>query len=235
MRTKMLRSLLLVAVALLWVALLTSEVSATQAGALWTDVRESSLGNGGTRQVVPSRYRLVAADVAALRALLTSAPLERTAEARSNPVVLPLPLPDGSTGRFQIVEYAMMEPALAAKFPELRTYLGQGLDNPAATVRLDFTSQGFHAQILAPGGAFYIDPYRQGDIQHYISYDKRDLAKQRLPELGVLGADLDAELAQVAGSAASGDTLRTYQLAVAATGEYTEFHGGRSLLHKRRL
>ena len=36
-----------------------------------------------------------------------------------------------------------MEPGLAKCYPMLKTYLGQGIDNPTATRSLDLTVRGF--------------------------------------------------------------------------------------------
>ena len=142
----------------------------SQAGAArqpFQDVPESALANGpGLRTIAPDRARTMRVDVDALRRTLFRAPMEGTAQARSAPLVLDLPWPDGSERRFAVVESPILEPALAAKFPELRTWRGQGLDNRAASVRLDLTPAGFHAQVLGPEGTVYIDPYRAGDPLH---------------------------------------------------------------------
>lgn len=174
-----------------------------------------------------------------LQATLQMAPMEFSDMARQAPLVMSVPMPDGTFARFDVVESPVMAPELAAKFPEIRTYLGRGIDDPAATMRSDLTPAGFHAQILSPSGSVYIDPITRGNIEHYASYYKRDLVPldrgfqclvgTDLAPPGLTQADLDQRVSDNHENVApvtSGDILRTYRLAVAATGEYTQFHGG---------
>ena len=86
-----------------------------------------------------------------------------------------LPKPDGTFARFQIEEVALMEPALAAKFPGIKTYRGRGLDDPMASLQLDVNPWTLHAQVLSPSGIYYIDPYWKHDGSVYMSYAKSDL------------------------------------------------------------
>jgi len=188
----------------------------------------------GERQIIPQKYRTVRLNLAALQAQLAQAPREGASAARNAPLLFSLPLPDGAFGRFQIVEAPIMAPELAAQFPEMKTYAGQGVDDPTATVRFDWTPTGFHAFIISAAGTIYIDPYQRNDTTTYISYFKRDFippATKQFIEQPPLVADAkraDALAALVAQGAprSSGTQLRTYRLAVAATGEYTQFHGG---------
>lgn len=116
--------------------------------------------------VAPERYGVYTLDEKALGSTLGNAPLERLdlpPAARPAPELITLPMPDGTYALFEFVESPIMAPALAAKFPEIRTYLGQGIDDPTASVRFDWTPAGFHAQILGAGGALYIDPYYKDD------------------------------------------------------------------------
>jgi hypothetical protein len=142
--------------------------------------------------------------------------------------VVSLPTPEGGFARFRVVESPVMEPGLQAQFPQIRTYLGQGIDDPSAVVRFDHTPQGFHAQVLSPEGAWYIDPFSRGDTTYYASYYRRDYA--RTPGWSCLGAPEAPRHAAPPGAGAtdspSGATLRTYRLACACTGEYAIYHGG---------
>ncbi len=205
-----------------------SAYAQSQSEALWTDVDDSPLRGAVKRNIVPRRYRTVSLDKAALADLLAVTPLETRADAELNKVVLSLPLPEGGFGRFHVVEAPIMEPGLAAKFPRIRTYRGQGIDDREATLRFDLTPAGFHAMILSPTGNVYIDPYSRDDSDHYISYLTRDAKSAGEPfHCGVQShPELEPRHHAVPTKVVSGATLRTYRLAVGATGEYTQFHGG---------
>jgi hypothetical protein len=199
---------------------------------LWQEADEVTLSSTGERWIVPDRYRVVTLNRSQMKAIVERAPLENSAAARTDVTIVSLPLPDGSFGRFRVVESPIMEAGLAARFPELKTYLGQGVDDPTAVTRFDWTPAGFHAMIRSSAGAIFIDPYQRGDTQHYIVYDQRNYRdpeaepwtcgfEQENPASARF--DLDhLKLPQMA----SGAVLRTYRLAMAATGEYTQFHGG---------
>jgi hypothetical protein len=163
-------------------------------------------------------------DVPGLRASLAKAPLEGRAGAA---LLVTLPLPDGTNARFRVVEAPVMAPELAAQFPSIKTYTGVGLDDPSASLRLDLTPGGFHAQVLSTAtGSFFIDPATRTDTQHYLSFWKRDMPGRSF-DCDVKDSDGGAQRnAAPNGLRTSGPVLRTYRLALAATGEYTAFQGG---------
>jgi uncharacterized repeat protein (TIGR01451 family) len=177
--------------------------------------------------VTPPKFRPVSLDHDLMRAQLALAPHETTHVATRTYTIITFALPDGTDQQFRIVESPVMAPELAAMFPEIKTYVGQGIDDPVATVRLDLTPAGFHAQILSPRGAVYIDPHLR-DRSVYASYYKRDYRRLAgdfqclAPGGDTLGPGATAPVAL----ASSGGNLRTYRLACATTGEYTTFHGG---------
>jgi hypothetical protein len=102
-----------------------------------------------------------------MRDLLALALREGVSQRFDDAVTITLPIPDGTVQRFQIVESSVMAPELAAQFPEIKTYVGIGIDDPEATLRCDFTPSGFHAQILSPRGAVYIDPLWRNDAAEH--------------------------------------------------------------------
>ncbi|GAB3871820.1 hypothetical protein GCM10028824_21480 [Hymenobacter segetis] len=174
-------------------------------------------------------------DVNSLQAALATAPPEIRSSAA--PLVLALPRPDGSTSRFAVRETSVMDPELARKYPTIKTYAGVGLDDPSASVRLDLTPQGFHAQVLAGGGkTYYIDPVSHTDNRHYLGFFRKDMnrvAAGPMPacEFAPTAEELkDNRLRLTAAAAAgkalaSGSQLRTYRLALSNTPEYAVTKG----------
>ncbi len=198
--------------------------------ALWHTVTETEIRDMGERRIQPDRFNAVQVNLDALRGSLGTAPAEWSEAAEDSPLIITLPLADGSLGRFSIVESPIMAPELGAKFPEIRTYAGQGIDDPSATVRMDLTPAGFHAMILSPRGTVYIDPYQMNDLDHYIAYRPQDNGRATGFECDyeinpAITAEIDG-LMRSGERADTGDELRTYRLACAATGEYTSYHGG---------
>lgn len=193
---------------------------------IWKEADDSALSQRGLeRQIIPQAYKTFRLNKDVLKVVLESAPMEFTASGKISNVILTLPMPDGSFAKFRIQESPIMAAKLAAKYPDIKTYSGQGIDNPTATTRFDLTPEGFHAMILSTDGTIYINPYAKGDMENYISYNKRNLERQTdfvchfdENETHLKSSELnntrDIEVT-------SGTTLRTYRLALATTAEYT--------------
>ena len=92
----------------------------------------------------------------------------------SQSLTLSLPMPDGSTQHFYIVETAVMHSDLAARYPQIKTYAGKGIDDAYAWVRLDITPLGFHAMIVGLQSTVFIDPVSNSETQNYLCYYKTD-------------------------------------------------------------
>ena len=160
--------------------------------------------------------------------MLGKAPKEAAQALAASGAVISLPMPDGTQARFRFVESPVMHPDLAARFPEIKTYRGRGVDDPAATVRFDLTPAGFHAQVLSPHGAFYIEPYLRGNTNLHAVYARRDYSPAA-PDFQCLAAGSETAIASsttATPALVSGGNLRTYRLACGATAEYVQYFGG---------
>lgn len=200
---------------------------------LWQDVDEKNL-KSSTRRAAghgPRAYRTLKLNRGALATILAAAPLEFSQDARASRTVLSLPLADGTYQTFRIVESPIMEPALAVQYPGIKTYAGQGVEDPTATTRFDWTPTGFHAIVLSRHGTLLIEPYGKGDTETYIAYFQHDFPVDAFG-CGVTEDEQEVSLVRnnevvydEKTAASSGTTLRRYRLAVAATGEYTQTYG----------
>ncbi len=137
MRTPLLR---LLAVTVFLVSFHALAIAQTSADRVWTAVDENRLTSlSGERLVMPTAYKTYALNRGVVAAILDAAPEEFSHESRFTQAILTLPMPNGTFGRFRIEHSLIVEPGLLAKYPELgRTYNGRGIDDPTATVRLDF-------------------------------------------------------------------------------------------------
>ena len=147
------------------------------ASALWTRLprHEASAFEGKGIPLSIDRFRAYSLDRPGIENLLAAAPQEFSSAASRGQVTLTLPAPDGRFQTFSVQESPIMEPALAAKYPNIHTYIGEGISDPTATMRFDLSPLGFHAAVRGELGAWYIDPYYHLDQGVYASYFRRDL------------------------------------------------------------
>jgi len=203
----------------------------------WTSV--SAPAGRAADAPASARAHVARLDVAQMLDLLAQAPIESLlpsgASAQADtpdpapPLVLDLPWPDGTFHRFRAEESPIMEPGLAAKFPEIRTYTLQGVEDTSASGRAGWSTLGFHALVFSATGTTLIAPQSQGDLQTYESLYQGDRRSSGAPpppcgnddSSEVTGRDRDGSAAQ--GVLAAGDggaASRRYRLAVATTGEW---------------
>ena len=200
----------------------------------WQDVDPKTLSNvSALKQQQPRSLRSLKLNVESLQTILRRAPQESVSSNKGEIITLDLPVPDAGFMRFKIEDSPIMEKQLANRYPEIKTYRGQGIDDPTAITRFDWTPSGFHAIILSTRGTILIQPASRGDIVNYVvSF------QDQLPGSFQCGVDTAMQeaaieehknLRQARGirpNVVSGSALRTYRLAVAATAEYTQTYGG---------
>lgn len=197
------------------------------AATYWNDVSEANIQTTGERVIKPVKFRTLNLNIPDLKSLLQSAPLEKNVHPKNSNSVISLPMPDGTFLRFKFVDSPIMEDGLAVQFPEIKTYMGQGIDDPYSSVRFDITPLGFHAMIFSERGTVFIDPYAKGDNFNYISYFKTDFRtdKQMTCEL-IDDGHMEKNHAPYSPDMLAEGELRTYRTVIACTGEYAAYFGG---------
>ena len=152
--------------------------------------------------------------------------------------VVYLPNTDGKMLRFQVVEKSNFSPVLAAKFPDIKSYRGFSLDQPAVRMYFSNSPSGLEATIIdsALNIRTTIRKISKAD-NRYIAYTKLDMTRSKEPFSCSTPEPLTAGLkpkskVNLAGEMSSltqwsdESALTKYRLAVAVNGQYTSYHGG---------
>lgn len=205
----------------------------------WTQVTREALHSrrapGSIPWVQPDRCAAFDLNAGQLGLTLSRAPMEFTAAARAegSRLEVSLPSPEGGYERFAVVESPVADPELYQWMADaghpMKTYKVSSLDRPATTGRIDFGGPaGFHAMIQTPEGAYFVDPFWQGDERLHASYWRVDYPRSADDAFSceVIGESLEPPILDESAARGALGSLRTYRLANAATGEYTTFHGG---------
>ncbi|GJM33852.1 MAG: hypothetical protein DHS20C18_28530 [Saprospiraceae bacterium] len=178
---------------------------------------------------------VVRLDEPGLRNYLLGAPMEF--QNSGTPLSLQIPLPDGKTETFSMVESPNLAPEVAAQHPDIKSYAGNGLNHSAYNIRLNLTSLGLSAIMLnVAGDAIYFEHYSKVDPNLYFIYFARDAVAPPPHLRGRCETDIEHEIHKAAKETPSGidkstgATLRTLRLAMAANGEFTQENGGTAAL-----
>lgn len=194
---------------------------------IWTAVPEASLRHLPTvpRTLIPTKALYYELNLAQLQAALQQAPVRGTASGPSI-LVLPFPTASGRLERFRVMEAPVMPPQLAARYPMIRTYCAQGVDDPTATLRFSLTQYGLHGFLLSGRDATeYIDPY-SADLRFYLVYAKTALPQEDAGLACLVENESEAPLLAPPGPAGANtddQQLRTFRLALSCTAEYGNF------------
>ncbi len=158
------------------------------------------------------------------------APYREDVSISSSIFYVELPNLRGGFNTYQVARNKTMHPDLNALFPEILTFDGVNISNVLEKVKLDVTPQGFHAMITNPDqSTIFIDPINSLSPEKVMVYFKKDFftQKQMLCEFESQEEKTEKLIKSKDGSPEYGSCeLRTYRLALAATAEYTTFHGG---------
>lgn len=217
--------------------------------AFWADVETGSVPEAVwalPEAARPTEGRVMRLDLNSLAAVLAAAPMSRVDEATESLIgtrvdlsntTIDIPMPDGGTERFRIVESPLMPEPMQALYPSIRTYIGQGVDRPAATLAMDLSPYGFHAQVLGPPptrgvdrqridqlGTYFIDPVSRGDAEHHVAYWHGTLPGDGRFECTSPNEPTAPPQSPVGLRGPGPLNLRVLRIAIAATGEYTAFH-----------
>jgi hypothetical protein len=193
----------------------------------WRSVNKASFAQHVfAGQATPKTYELLNLDEQQLNSQLRQAPSEKNVSARQSSFLVSLPDASGTIRQFRIVDAPVMEAGLAAKYPGIGSYRGIAVDDPSVTIRFSMDPEGFNGMILtADHQSAYINPVK-GQAQLYTVVARKDMDR---PERDFVCETVAQQASALTGNlsgarlAADDGRLRTFRLALCASGEYSQF------------
>uniref|UniRef100_UPI00404B6343 GEVED domain-containing protein n=1 Tax=Gelidibacter sp. TaxID=2018083 RepID=UPI00404B6343 len=206
---------------------LSATLAFSQQNNFWT--KQSAVSNSrvkASKQNLP-KTQTYSLNIEALKQVLKQAP-SRDKLSKSSNVIVAFPNSNGIMESFRIVEASNLDSELQAKFPEIRSYAGQGIEDPTAVIRFSVSPLGFQSMRLSANQpASFIEAYST-DLSQYTVYKRTDRQ--------IEADDFECQVTDAMNKNITGDEvmmrnaddgiLRRYRLAVSTTGEYTAYHGG---------
>lgn len=190
---------------------------------LWRLVTKESLESSPKmrRNSFPTSAFYYQLNLSSLKNILKNAPVRGL---QSSQVIVEFPTASGVMEKYRVWDSPIMHPDLSAKYPLIKTYCAQGIDDPTATMRFSITPFGLNTFTLSgKASTNYIDPYTK-DLNYYIVYDKESLKGtpqnfecftndiENLPSLKGPSINIMANT--------NDQTLRTFRLAQSCNAEY---------------
>ncbi|WP_298550251.1 reprolysin-like metallopeptidase [uncultured Algibacter sp.] len=195
---------------------------------IWSKIskQEASFGKKMLRKTEPSKSIFYQLDINKLKSTLSQVSKNSTTKETTYQTIQ-FPNSQGSFDEFKVKESSILEPSYQKKHPEIRTYIGQNIKNPSSTISFSITPQGLHGMTMSSKtGTQFIDPYTQNNT--YIVYDKGNLPDLKkefqcfVPDEMTIARETSKNSKLQRNAADS--KLRTFNLALASTIEYSQFH-----------
>ena len=190
---------------------------------LWSRIDDSGISKEDFQgKVSIDKHKSYALDIEALQRNLLDAPKKEVTLGKSNKKVS---FPDGRGGMvtYLVKEASVMHPDLARKYPNNRSYVGVSEKDGSKRIRFSINELGLNAVIRDVNqNVQYIEPLTR-DKKFYKLFD-RDQLKHDDKFQCFVEENTTALKGLQAKKITDDGKLRTYRLALAVTGEYSEFH-----------
>ncbi|WP_159778749.1 reprolysin-like metallopeptidase, partial [Flavobacterium sp. 9AF] len=214
--------------------LLFVNLSFSQIKVPWEKVSNKNITKNKTvqRQSFPESFVLIDLDLNTFKQLLKNAPDRLSRNEKG--IIITLPNVQGTLERFEIFEASNFDPILQAQFPEIRSYAGNGIDDPRATLRMSIDPKGIQTMVFrADKGTEFMEPYSEDRITYAVYNSSR--VKGKLPftcttkeqEFANKLSKSNFSDFDINGRSSTG-TLLNFRLALSCTAEYANYFGATS-------
>jgi len=218
---------------LLVIGVLVSGISFAQTDRIWSESSRKTNSEIFENKSTINNPKIYSLDIDGLKNALAKAP-KRLAVGEKSDIIISFPNSDGKLEHFKVRENSNFDPQLAAKYPDIKSYIGEGMGDSNSTVYFSISPLGLSSmEIYGDKSAVFIEPYTK-DLSTYVVYrksDKKDdLNKFECTVIDVAQKGISSTDNLAARPNADDAKLRTFRLALSSTGEYTTYFGGTKAL-----
>lgn len=143
--------------------------------------------------------------------------------------IISLPIDKYELINFKLTSNTTMSAGLMERFPAIRAFDGWAQDGSHRKAKIEIGPHYFRAMITQFGVEdLFIDPlfFNHLPTTQYVLYSKSELLKDEIFTCEYEGEKELIPVDFLSEKAIQSCELRTYRVAISATGEYTSFHGG---------
>ncbi|GGF21014.1 reprolysin-like metallopeptidase [Flavobacterium limi] len=137
-----------------------------------------------------------------------------------------VPNADGDLERFMVWESSNFDPELQAQYPEIRAYVGTGLDDKTAKIHFSVAPIGVQTMVLRSDRASEFIEQNPENKSEYVLFTSKNKDTSKSLICKTKEENILKISAKTAKTASNTKTLKTLRLALSCTGEYTAFFGG---------
>jgi hypothetical protein len=198
----------------------------SQNSRIWSPTKNQNIvvSKNVKRLSFPNKFDLYTLNFEGIKQLLYSAPDRFTS---NKGVIITLPNTNGTMERFEMLEASNFDAELQERFPDIRAYVGLGIDDIHAQLRLSISPQGIQTMVFrADSQAEFMEPYSEdatvyavyksardkGSIPFTCSTEDKKLYIETLPKIENTNRS-------------SVGQLKTMRLAQSCNGEYAAYFG----------
>lgn len=156
----------------------------------------------------------------------------RNDKPKKNSTVINIPSEDGKLESFNIYETSVFAPDLAAKYPNIKSYVGISTNNSGTRLRMSVSPQGVQTMITyLDKSSVFMQPVSKNSNQ-YILYSRKDknifvdkFECKTIDDLNeTFNKNSKTSKIKINEGGANNQTLQKFRIAISVTGEYTTYH-----------
>ncbi len=174
---------------------------------------------------ISKRFDVQKGEVFSFREDSFKASLKSSSIAGKTSKIIHFPNAEGDFTAYRVVESPVLSPALSRKYPEIKSYVGHSVDNAKDRVRFSVSPEDVQAMIVHTDGRdnSFIQKVSEDTYVMY-SRDSENIANTDF--VCHTKDKVTAKNVNLTAKPVDDQMLRKYRLAITATGEYTQKHGG---------